>query len=101
MSASAMTITGILRATLALHALAGRRAARVDLTRDRALEPTKLTDRTTGWSSIALTTSRPPLTRFRTPAAARGRRRSPNTFCIVSGTRSEGLMTTVFPHAIA
>ena len=51
---------------------------------------------------MASTASRPPFTRFTTPGGQlAGCRAAANTFCIVSGTRSEGLTMTVLPQASA
>ena len=47
------------------------------------------------------TTSRPPLTRFTTPAGSPSPSSTSNAICCVSGTCSDGLSTNVLPQAIA
>ena len=50
---------------------------------------------------MAFTTSRPPFTRLTTPGGSRSVSSIAKTFCMVSGTRSDGFSTTVLPHAMA
>ncbi len=54
-----------------------------------------------GWSNMASTVSLAPLTRLTTPSGNPLSSNKPKTFCIVSGTRSDGLTMTVLPQARA
>src|SRR5438477_454852 len=76
-------------------------AERVKTCLATGVEPTKLMARTCGWSQSALTTSRPPLTRFTTPLGRPVFSKSSKARCMDRGTRSDGFRMKVFPHAMA
>ena len=66
-----------------------------------AVEPTNETARMSGWSQIASTTSRPPLTRLTTPGGSPALSRRRAIFPCVIGTCSEGFRTKVLPVPMA
>ena len=90
----------ILRAALALHALAAGRGARVNVLGDGSRA-----DETDGahlrMVAKRIHDVRPPLTRFTTPLGKPVFSRSSKARRIESGTRSDGFRMKVFPQAMA
>jgi hypothetical protein len=75
--------------------------ARAYTERAAAVEPTSETARTSGWSQMASTVSRPPCTRLTTPRGSFRSSRIWITAAIARGVFSDGFSTTVLPVAKA
>jgi hypothetical protein len=65
------------------------------------VEPTKLTAASSGWWSSASTASRSPFTTLNTPSGQPASASRRATSRLGDGSRSDGLRTNVFPHAMA
>src|SRR4051812_34756651 len=65
------------------------------------VDPTNDTARTSAWSSSASTASLSPCTTLNTPSGSPASVNHSASFTDADGSFSEGLSTTVLPHAIA